>query len=271
MTKSGFVNLEATLESGQLFSHQKLANGCYEVPIEGCLVQISELRGKLDWHLNGSTQQAIHHFFDLDYDLNPIHESLRDNKQTEKVVDAFPGLRLLHQSTWEAFVCFILSANNNILRIKKMRHQLVQYFIPHSRALFPPVEMIAKSNEVILRKLGLGYRAPYLLKTCQMILENKKSFFELSNMSTEEAVQHLIQYPGIGPKVADCVLLYGFHRLDVFPMDVWMIKVMKALYFKRRNINEKKMRAWAMKKWGSHAGYVQQYLFHGARTGLIEV
>jgi N-glycosylase/DNA lyase len=85
----------------------------------------------------------------------------------------------------------------------------------------------------------------------------------------EEARERVIAFPGIGPKVADCVLLYGFHKLEAFPVDVWIHRVMKKLYFPKRPVSEDKIRAYAKKKWGNLAGYVQQYLFHGARSGVI--
>lgn len=271
MAEPGFINLQATLDSGQLFSHQENKSGEYDIPINGFRVRVSEKEGRLDIRLNGCNRKSVHHFFDLDYDLQPVHEALLQDAPVRPAVEAFPGLRLLNQDRWEAFVCFILSANNNIQRIKKMRNNLVCYFSPDTPLVFPSYEIIARSDESALRSLGLGYRAPYLLKTCRMLADSPELIRDLSSIGIEDAVNRLIQFPGVGPKVADCILLYGFHRLEVFPMDVWMIRVMKSLYFRKRKTNERKMRLWALKRWGNQSGYVQQYLFHGVRTGLIQI
>ena len=152
---------------------------------------------------------------------------------------------------------------------------LVEYFSRHRTVsgpkLFPSPSQIARSHERILRQLGLGYRAPFLLNTATFLSKNPGYFETIRCLDYENAKTRVLSFPGIGPKVADCALLYGFHKLEAFPVDVWMSRVMRRLYFKDRKISEEKIRRFGMKRWGRHAGYIQQYLFHSARMGIYDI
>ena len=134
---------------------------------------------------------------------------------------------------------------------------------------FPSPSQIARSHENILRELGLGYRAPFLWGTAMFLSNNPDYLKSVRKAEYEEARERVLAFPGIGPKVADCVLLYGFHKLEAFPVDVWILRAMRRLYFRNRGVSEAKIREFGMKRWKQNAGYVQQYLFHSARTGII--
>ena len=136
---------------------------------------------------------------------------------------------------------------------------------------FPSALKIARSHENILRELGLGYRAPFLSRTATFLSNNPDYLETIRHSEYERAKERVLAFPGIGPKVADCVLLYGFHKLEAFPVDVWIARVIRQLYFRKRKISEDKVRRFGMKRWGGHAGYVQQYLFHSARMGVYDI
>ncbi|HXV18757.1 MAG TPA: hypothetical protein VD883_01630, partial [Candidatus Omnitrophota bacterium] len=135
--------------------------------------------------------------------------------------------------------------------------------------VFPSAKQIAKTHERTLRQLGLGYRAPFLLHTAQFISTSPQCLDMIRQCDYEEARERVLAFPGIGPKVADCVLLYGFHKLEAFPVDVWILRAMRKLYFRNRKVSEDKVRRFGQKKWGTNAGYVQQYIFHAARSGIL--
>ncbi len=268
--KAPDFNLEATLESGQVFGFQKKEDGFYEGVIGEEKIQ---LRQKLDLleiqnHSRKNTEQAVRRFFDLERDLTPVYEILNQDKCLAKTFYAFKGLRLIRQNSWEALACFIISSNNNVKRIQGIWKNLTSRLSSNGYSFPKPIE-IARNHERILRELGLGYRAPFLLRSAQFISQNPVSLDLIREANYEEACHRLLQFPGIGPKVADCALLYGFQKYEAFPVDVWILRVMRKLYFKNRKVSEKTVHCFGQKRWGNLAGYVQQYLFHGVRNGIL--
>lgn len=259
-------DLASTLESGQVFGFEKDPEGAYEGVLLGHSVKIRQKNGFLDIENGVSRLSAavVRNYFDLDRDLNGVYSILRGDPALAPALKAFKGLRLIRQDAWEALACFILSSNNNIKRIAGIYRNLVSHF-----GGFPSAAQIARSHESILRELGLGYRAPFLWGTAMFLSRNPEYLDRVREAEHEEALERVLSFPGIGPKVADCVLLYGFHRLDAFPVDVWVLRAVRKLYFRNRGISEARARAFGRKRWGSHAGYIQQYLFHSARAGIL--
>ena len=253
-------NLAATLESGQVFGFVKDGE-TYEGRISGKPVKLRQTSGVL--HATAAVG-VVRDYFDLDRDLTSLFDLLETEPGLAKTLPVFRGLRIIRQDSWEALACFILSSNNNVKRIQGIYKNLVEYF-----STFPSATQIAKSHERILRQLGLGYRAPFLLRTAQFLSTNPHYLEAVRGEGYEAARARVLAFPGIGPKVADCALLYGFQRLDAFPVDVWILRAMRKLYFRNRSVSEERVHAFGQKRWGAMAGYVQQYLFHGARTGVI--
>ncbi len=264
-------NLEATLESGQVFGFTKHAVKLYRGAIDGfplTLWQSSNTlfvdvdSGRSDW------AGRLSNYFDLERDLSPVYQILSERESLGEIVEEFRGLCLIRQDSWEALACFIISSNNNVKRIQGIWRNLSAR-LGETGTTFPKPLEIARVHERTLRELGLGYRAPYLLRTAQFVSANPVSLELIRRANYEEAKTRLLQFPGIGEKVADCVLLYGFQRYEAFPVDVWILRVMRQLYFKGRSVSEEKIRRFGQKRWGLQAGYVQQYLFHGARRGFF--
>ncbi len=264
-------NLEATMDSGQVFGFSKTDAGSYEGVLDGRAVRFSKKGDTLS--VGGAfTSNRIRDYFDLDHDLTTVYETLSAEEKLAPVLGSLKGLRLIRQNSWEALAGFILSSNNNVKRIQRIWRDLSVYFSGRRGSAvisFPSAGEIASSHERILRGLGLGYRAPFLLRTAHFVSRNPESLEVIRATDYEDALRRVLAFPGIGPKVADCVLLYGFQKYEAFPVDVWILRVMRSLYFRGRRVSERTVHAYARRRWGGHAGYVQQYLFHGARTKIL--
>ena len=263
-------NLEATLDSGQVFGFAKHEDGVYEGILAGHPIRLHQLGKCLDVEsdVQNRMDRLIRDYFDLERDLMPVYQHLGSDERLIHVLKQFKGLRLIHQSPWEALACFIISSNNNIKRIQGIWKRLTQHFDPHKKT-FPKPQNISEAGEEVLRHLGLGYRAPFLHRAAQFVFLNPKEVGQIQNAPYPEAKERLMELPGVGPKVADCILLYGFQKYEAFPVDVWVLRVMRKLYFRNRTVNERKVTEFGQKRWGAWAGYIQQYLFHGARTGCL--
>ena len=254
-------NLEATLDTGQVFGFEKDGSNVYRGVLKGCAVELSKENGHLIVRGDGLSGASVKDYFDLSRDLSALYQILATDEKLRPIYQTLKGLRLIRQDPWEALACFIISSTNNVKRIRHIWKNLSAYFNG-----FPSPAQVARSHERILRQLGLGYRAPFLLRTAQFVSTNPACLDVIRQAPYEEARSRVTAFPGIGPKVADCVLLYGFHKLEAFPVDVWILRVMRKLYFRNRKVSEKKVHAFGQKRWEGHAGYVQQYLFHAART-----
>lgn len=266
------LHLSATLDCGQTFSFLKNADGTFSGYLSGVPVRFVHEQGLLRAVCAPGRLKAeeVRRYFDLDYDLGAVNRLLEQDVCLKPALEVYRGLRLLRQDPWEASACFILSSNNNIRRIQGMWKRVAEHHTGEGR--FPSADILARSTEADLRGLGLGYRAPYLLKTARRIAENPLRFEAWGrDPDYERAKDQLQTLDGVGPKVADCILLYGFHRLEGFPIDVWIERVMQNLYFRNRRTPAKKIHRFALRRWGPLAGYVQQYLFHAVRTGVIQI
>ncbi|MBI4394677.1 MAG: hypothetical protein HY583_00620 [Candidatus Omnitrophica bacterium] len=291
-------NLEATLDSGQVFGFVKNGEGIYEGAIGNIAVQIRQNGNQLDLtHFapgrkikqipangNGLSEKTIRTYFDLDHDLAGLYGLFSQDERLVPLYHQLRGLRVIRQDPWEALACFIISSNNNIKRIQLIRRNLLSAFSTPSPLpsppcrrrgegegvnVFPGARAIARSTESELRRLGLGYRAPFLLEAAKKVAVRRLSWDRIHKTSYSESKAELMKFPGVGEKVADCTLLFGFQKYEAFPVDVWIHRVMKKLYFRNRRVSERKVQEFAQKRWGVNAGYVQQYLYHGARRGIV--
>lgn len=263
-------HLAATLDCGQTFSFQKNDDLSFSGYLAGVPVR---------WVLAGGLLRGVcapgrlnagqaSDYFDLTYDLGPVYRLLEADDRLRPSLASYRGLRLLRQDPWEATASFILSSNNNIKRIQLMWRRVAEHFTGEGR--FPDAERLARASETELRGLGLGYRAAFLHRSARRIADDREWFLRLGREPDYALAKETLQeLDGVGPKVADCILLYGFHRLEGFPIDVWIERVMRKLYFRNRKTPALKLHRFAVKRWGGLAGYVQQYLFHGVRTGVI--
>jgi N-glycosylase/DNA lyase len=182
------------------------------------------------------------------------------------------GMRLVRQPAWECLATFITSSMKQVAHIAQISHTLRRRFggrvAWNGRELFayPEPEAIARLTEADLRACALGYRAKNLLGAARIIAEGEVDLASVAGMDDAAARAELCRLPGVGVKVANCALLFGFERLRAFPIDVWIERVLRELYFARkRNVTPLRLREFAASYFGPYGGYAQQYLFHHAR------
>ena len=184
------------------------------------------------------------------------------------------GLRLLRQSPWECLASFILSSTKQIVQIQQIISLLcerlgeplqVPSFYPPAHA-FPSASRVARCAETELRGCKMGFRAPYLLESARAIASGHFDLGKLELLPEPTARDELLKLPGVGRKIADCVLLFAYGFPTAFPIDVWIMKALRQLYFPKRRMNIKRIHHFVSDHFGPHAGFAQQYLFHYMRT-----
>lgn len=253
------------LESGQTFRYTKTETG-YKIFAKNLFCSLIYDNDRVIMCSNHADYFV--NYFDLNRDYGKIKEALNSFPSLVEAVNFGSGIRILNQDPTETIFSFIISANNNIPRIKLIINRLCDALgeeMDGYRA-FPTVQALASKDEAFYRSLGLGYRAKYIGKTAQRILDGFN--LNLGGMTTAEAKKHLLKLAGVGPKVADCILLFAYHRTDAFPTDVWIERVYDALYGECSLNREAKSQCLAA-RFGSLSGYAQQYLFYYAREKNI--
>lgn len=222
-------------------------------------------------------QETVEQYFDLKRDYKKIKETLsKIDKNMETSIKYGQGIRILNQDLWEAIISFIISANNNIPRIKGIIERLSKAygkqitFKGKKYYTFPTPEDLKNVTVQEYRNLGLGFRDKRIYETTQMILNKQVDLEKMqNNPNTLEVREQLLTLAGIGPKVADCILLFStLKRFEVFPIDVWVRRVMNDLYFKNPDetkVTKRQIQQIATKKFGDLAGLAQQYLFYWRR------
>lgn len=230
--------------------------------------------------LNESAQKEfesrIIRYFDLDRDYDEIKEKLaKIDENLKNSIEYGSGIRILNQDLFETIISFIISANNNIPRIKGIIERICKNygekieFKGKAYYTFPTPEELSKASVQDFRNLGLGFRDVRVYNTTQKIAKGEFNIEKLYGMNTEDATNELLKLDGIGPKVCDCILLFSdLKRFDVFPIDVWVRRVMNDLYIHEsdeKKVNKKEIRELADEKFGSLEGIAQQYLFYWKR------
>lgn len=225
----------------------------------------------------GEIKKVVNEYFDLDRDYNKFKQKLsKIDEYMEKSIEYGSGIRLLNQDLWETIVSFIISANNNIPRIKGIIERLSKNYGDEitwngrKYYTFPTPEELKNVTVEEYRSLGLGFRDIRLYETTKMILNKDVDLDKLKNeKDTEKIREELIKLSGVGRKVADCILLFStLKKLEVFPVDVWIRRVMNNLYIKNEDenkVNNKLVLKLADEKFGDLAGIAQQYLYYWIR------
>lgn len=221
-------------------------------------------------------EEKINYYFDLDRDYTNIKNTLSKVDNNLKLsIEYGNGIRILNQDLWETIISFIISANNNIPRIKGIIERISKkygdeiIFDGKKYYTFPTPKQLSKASVEDLRNLGLGFRDVRVYDTTKMILKKEVDIEKLNKLNTPNARDILLTLPGVGPKVADCILLFSsLKRFDVFPIDVWVRRVMNELYIHNENeekVNKKEIQKLANEKFGNLQGIAQQYLFYWKR------
>jgi N-glycosylase/DNA lyase len=264
-------DLAATLDSGQAFRWQRDGDAWFGVLGKHFLhltqtpdgIHALAATPVADWHF-------LRNFLQSDLDLAAILKTFPDDAPMRAAITACPGLRLLRQDPWECLASFILSSTKQIVQIRQIVSLLCERFgepsLGAGPARFPTPQRLAACTEKELRDCKMGFRAPSLLAAAQRIADGSFDLERIRTLDYAAARAELMTLRGVGGKIADCVLLFGYGFDSAFPVDVWIERALQELYFPRRRASEKRLRKFAATHFGPHAGYAQQYLFHYMRT-----
>lgn len=264
-------NLTEILECGQCFRFEKLGDLEYKIIALGRALTLHQQGDTLtltDCTLHEFEEKWIH-YFDLKTDYAAIKAEIsKDDAIMQAAVNYAGGIRLLNQEPYECLLSFIISQNNNIPRIKGIISSMSSKYGTNGR--FPTLSELKDVTEEELFALKMGFRNKYIYDAVKRLEKGDVVLDSLFDMDTDSARTELIKIKGVGPKVADCVLLFSLGHRNVFPIDVWVRRVISELYFNGREQSLKTIANFAQNKWGSLAGFAQQYLFYFARSGEME-
>ena len=274
------LDLSDTLESGQVFRWSRdgePAAGWYSGVAFQNVVRMRQVPTGIEFECQpdeeSTLEPLVRDFLRLNDDLDAIYDTIGKDDRIRGAISRYPGLRILRQEPWECLVSFICSANSNIPRISANARDLATTFgrqidagptVGHS---FPGPGAVAEAGEARLRELGLGFRAKYVAATASVVADGAVDLFALRETPYQQALDTLTGLPGVGDKVANCVLLFSLDKLEAFPVDVWIIRALREWYLDSlgNSLATKDMRPWAQDYFGAYAGYANQYLFHGRR------
>ncbi len=271
--------LRDIFECGQCFRWNKQEDGSYIGIFGKNVLEVKKLGSDVIFKgiCQDDIEKVVREYFDLERDYENIKKELsKIDDNMKKSIIYGEGIRILNQDLWETIISFIISANNNIPRIKGIIERLSEKYGEkieykgETYYTFPTPEQLKKVTVEEYRKLGLGFRDVRLYETTQMILNKDIDLKKLeNNPNTTEVREELLKLSGVGPKVADCILLFStLKRFEVFPIDVWVRRVMNDLYIHNEDetkVNKKEIEKIAQEKFGQLAGLAQQYLFYWRR------
>ena len=266
-------------DCGQCFRWNKQKDGSYTGIFKENVLNVQKKDNIITFKgiCNGDITKVVEDYFDLNRDYEKIKKELSKIDENVKTsIEYGKGIRILNQDLWEMIISYIISANNNIPRIKGIIERLAKTYGKEidwngqKFYTFPTAEELKDVTVEDYRKLGTGFRDVRLYETVHMILDKKVNLEEMQqNSNTVEVREQLLTLSGVGPKVADCILLFStLKRFEVFPIDVWVRRVMNELYIKNEDetkVNKKQIEKLAQKKFGNLAGIAQQYLFYWKR------
>lgn len=263
-------------ENGQCFRWTKEEDGSYTVVAMKRVINVKKDGDEviIDNCSIDDFNDIWHRYFDFDRDYVSLRKELSlVDDHLLAATEFAQGLRILRQDVFEMVISFIISANNQIPRIKKAVDFLselcgepIGVYRGKMRYAFPSVEAIANISDENLAAIKIGFRAPYIVKSSRMILDGQVDLKSLDKLEYEEACKELVRLVGVGPKVADCILLFGNARDIAFPVDTWVIKFMNEYYLEESDKNMNRIKKRGIEIFGEKAGFAQQYLFYYARS-----
>lgn len=258
-------------ECGQCFRWNRESDGSYTGAAFGRIINVNQQDNQLV--IENSSIEDFNNiwvdYFDLNRNYHEIKRVLSENDTIMmEAVEFGKGIRLLNQDEWETLISFILSQNRSIPIIKQNIEALCKKYGNNIGSYkgkdyydFPSAEILAAVSPEEIAECRVGYRAPYIVKTAQMVCNNK-ILYNIKNLSVREAEEYLLSLSGVGPKVAHCIMLFSMKKYDSFPVDVWVQRVMKELYGLK---TQKETTLFAKNKFKGYGGFAQQYLFYYAR------
>jgi len=276
-------NLDVTLCCGQVFRWDKQGEWWYGI-VGDHVLKVRQTDAVLEFQ--NVDDAFIKRYFSLDHDLLRISSEIGKDEQVRAALREFWGLRIVRQEPWECLISFICATYKNVAAIKQMLQKLSKKFGEKTVFdgfdfyLFPTPERLARASLKELESCGLGYRAKYVLETSKRIHTGEYDLDALRKMPYRQAKMELCQFPGVGSKVADCILLFSLDKLDAFPVDVWVKRIILKLYSEHfsdvfvkkltkqksfSNSEYEKLNGFGREYFGEYAGYAQEYLYHYER------
>ena len=262
------INIDNSINSGQVFLWEK--NGLDWYGVNGQDVLKINKNGTIKSILNSKTD-----FFRKNDNMQEIIKSISKDKTVKKSVKQYEGLRIFKQDPFQCMISFIISSNSNIQKIKNSLEKISKKFGTKVKIqnneffLFPEPEKLAEASIKEIKKCGVGYRASFIKQASKMIVLQKINFEYLEKCDYQKAKKNIRLIPGVGNKVADCILLFSLNKLEAFPLDTWMIKILEKYYsnefkIETKTITEKQYQVLHEKivnYFGPYCGYAQQFLF----------
>lgn len=258
---SEYLDMRKIADSGQVFRFNKTDDGSYDLIANNKHLRIQKLIDNKDiniYELDCSEEdynKIWKDYFDIDTDYSIYTDDLDENDiYLQKACEYSKGIRILRQDKWEMLISFIISQRKSIPAIKssieKMAVNLGEEIDDRIYA-FPKPQEILSADDTVLETCGLGYRLPYIRAAARDVIENGVDLYDSDNLSDEELLEKLKEFKGVGVKVANCVLLFGYHRIGAFPIDVWVEKILNNHYDG----------TFPMERYKGYAGVLQQYMF----------
>ena len=273
-------DLEKTLNSGQVFHWQKAGRG-FVGTIGDCAFYLEQRGELLKVRFGGPPKptreprvlrRIVARYFALDHPLGAICDSFPNDTVMNAARDFCRGLRIIRQPKWECLATFICSSMKQVAHIRQISLALRKTFgeersiDDHRVYSFPSARRLAQASKQELIECKLGYRAKNLRATARLVSSGQADLDAWSVLSDAELRKQLCALPGVGPKIANCVMLFAYERLRAFPIDVWIERVLRQHYFsRRRKMTALRLHEFCETYFGEHGGYAQQYLFHHAR------
>jgi N-glycosylase/DNA lyase len=260
-------DLGLTLSSGQVF-HWEPDGDAWHGLIGDVAVRVRQRGTRLEVPVGGEDRVA--RYFALDHPLRKIRASFPDDAFSQAALRSCRGLRVMRQPRWECLATFLTSAMKQVAHIRAMSRALrARFGEPVEGSLvnaYPAPAVIAAAGEDDLRACGLGFRAPNLRATARRIVDGGVDLDALAALETGALREELCLLPGVGRKIANCVLLFAYERLEAVPVDVWIARVARAMAPRGDEASLGELETFTGERFGPYAGYVQQYLFHHARV-----
>ena len=266
------LDLENTLTCGQIFRYQQEIDNSFTVVISDRVINLKYDNYKLYVKSNklDNLENVIREYLDLDRDYKSIMNKIRVMDSTlAKYLDNSLGLKMIKQDKLECIISYIISQNNSVRNIQMSLNMLSEAygekveFLNKEYYLFPKLDRLASLSLEDFRKCKVGFRDKYLVGIIESINNGNFNLNMIDSLNTEEALQYLINFKGIGMKVASCILLFSYQRFDVYPVDTWVKKFMEDNY---DIVGEKNIREYCKKTYGEYSGLAIQYMFNSKRN-----
>ncbi len=263
--------LSHILKCGQTFRYEELGEEKFSVCSADKRIMIEQKGNIIDVSCSEEEFNSYwRKFFDLDLNYGEVKEKIREiEPKISDYIDKLYGIRILKQEPFEMFITFIISQNNSMYNIKRVVTNICENYGEKKEDefgvyyAFPSVEALSKVSREEFRELKAGFRDKYLVDAISKINSGEINLNEFYELSTKEGRKKLMTIKGVGRKVADCILLFGYYKMDVFPVDVWIRRALTNLYFEGQKVKDEVLLDKAYEVFGDLSGIAQQYVFYG--------